>query len=484
MRAWVAQLLVFGTSAAVLVLEILAGRIVAPYVGVTLETFTSIVGVVLAAVACGAWTGGRLADRAAPRTLLGPMIVGGGASALAVPIIADGLGPSLQAGGPLASVTLAAAAFFLPAFLLSTVTPIVTKLRLNSLDETGSVVGSLSAIGTTGALTGTFATGFFFIAALPTRPLVIGLGLALICAGLPLLRRDLSHGTSLGGLGLLVAASVGLGAVNSPCQQQTEYFCAVVRVDPERSTGRVLRLDTLTHSYVDLEDPAYLGLRYSRVMADIISMLPEGPLNGVYIGGGGFTLPRYVRAVRPASRATVLEIDGALVQLAERELGLVASADLQVVVQDARLALPTVQAGSADLVIGDAFGGLSVPWHLTTREFVADVDNALAPSGMYVLNVIDYPPAGFVRAEVATLFEVFEHVAVIAPLRHLLGNSGGNFVLVASHRPLGWDRLQRQLDRRTEREVVWWNERAREFAAAAQPLRDDFAPVDQLLSHR
>ena len=50
--------LVFFTSASILVLEILAGRILAPFVGVTLETFTGIIGTVLAGIAVGAWLGG------------------------------------------------------------------------------------------------------------------------------------------------------------------------------------------------------------------------------------------------------------------------------------------------------------------------------------------------------------------------------------------------------------------------------------------
>ena len=59
MGAWLARSLVFGSSAAVLVLEILAGRIMAPYIGVTLETFTGIIGVVLAALMQGVGQNGR-----------------------------------------------------------------------------------------------------------------------------------------------------------------------------------------------------------------------------------------------------------------------------------------------------------------------------------------------------------------------------------------------------------------------------------------
>ena len=78
MRLTTARLLVFGSSAAVLVLEILAGRLMAPYVGVSLETFTGIIGVILAGIAAGTVVGGRLADRFDAARLLGPAFVAGG----------------------------------------------------------------------------------------------------------------------------------------------------------------------------------------------------------------------------------------------------------------------------------------------------------------------------------------------------------------------------------------------------------------------
>ena len=63
----------------------------------------------------------------------------------------------------------------------------------------------------------------------------------------------------------------------------------------------------------------------------------------------------------------------------------------------------TSRPATRDLVVGDAFGGLSVPWQLTTREAVELVDRALADDGVYAVNLIDHPPLGFVRAELATL---------------------------------------------------------------------------------
>ncbi len=477
-----ARLLVFGSSAAVLVIEILAGRLMAPYVGVTLETFTGIIGVVLAGIAAGAWLGGRAADEVPPRNLLGPMLVLSGVLVLAAPTLVDWVGPSMRAGGPAEITILTASAFFWPSLTLSTITPIVVKLRLRSLEETGSVVGSFSAVGTIGALAGTFVTGFVLLAAVPSRSLVLIVGLVLVVAGLPLLLRIWS--TRAGALGVVAALGVGGGLLvaEGPCDVETTYFCASIEADPANPSGRTLRLDTLRHSYVDLEDPTHLEFRYSRIMADVIAELPAGPLTVAYIGGGGFTLPRYFAAVRPASTAQVFEIDGELVELVEAELGLELTDALRVEVGDARLALPDLEASSYDVVIGDAFGGLSVPWHLTTREFLEEIDRVLTDDGVYVINLIDYPPLGFARAEAATFLEVFDDVAVISTFERLEGDRGGNYVLAGSQAPLDWNAIAARILERGGFDAVLSGADVEAFAAGARALRDDFAPVDQLIT--
>ena len=94
-----------------------------------------------------------------------------------------------------------------------------------------------------------------------------------------------------------------------------------------------------------------------------------------------------------------------------------------------------------DLVIGDAFAGPAVPWHLTTRELVADVQRVLRPGGIYAVNIIDYPPLRLARAQLATFAEVFEHVAVWGPRSRVTGTSGGNVILLASDAPLPTEAL-------------------------------------------
>lgn len=488
MPVLLAAALVFGTSAAVLILEILAARLLAPYVGVTLETYTAIIGTVLAGIALGHYLGGRAADRIDPRRLLGPLLVAGGALSLATIPLVRFIGRTGTGAGEEQAILLAAVGFFLPAAVLSAVSPAVVKLQLRDLGSTGSVVGYLSALGTVGAIFGTFFAGFYLVEAAATSTSIVATGALLVAAGVAAwVWAGATKAAKAAPMALaLVMAAGGFAATvagDETCEVETTYHCATVQADPIRASGRELVLDTLSHSYVDLDDPRHLEFRYIQVFADVLeAVAPAGPLDVVHLGGGGFTMPRYVAETRPGSTNLVLEIDPGLVDIATGRLGLTATDGLEVRLGDGRISLLEVPSRSRDVVVGDAFGGLAVPWHLTTVEAVAEVGRVLRPGGRYVANLIDYPPLRFVRAELVTLREVFDHVAVIALPATFAGDDGGNVVLVASDDRIDGSRLTDEIALRGGEEAVLVDDEALAFAGDAPVLRDDKAPVDQWLA--
>jgi spermidine synthase len=477
--------LVFVTSAAVLVLEILAVRLLAPYAGLTLETYTAIIGTMLAGIAAGTWIGGWAADRLDPRRMLGPLMVGGGALAAASVPLVRMLGGSLSEGGGTSVMPLSFLTFFAPAAVLSAVSPTIVKLQLRDLSVTGRVVGRLSALGTAGAIVGTFLAGFVLIDVAPTTATVVVLGGLFVAGGAVLwvlLSTDRAGTVATVVLVALATAAAGASA-GDVCDTETKYHCVRIVSDDGRPGGRLLVLDTLRHSYVDLDDPAHLEFRYTKVFADVIDAVgPEGPLDAVHVGGGGFTLPRYLGAVRPGSSNVVLEIDPGLVDLARRRLDLRPGPALDVRTGDARLLVDDVAPAAHDVVLGDAFGGVAVPWHLTTVEFAEALAGLLRPGGAYIMNIIDRPPLRFARAEVVTLRRVFDQVAVIAPPALLKGEEGGNFVLVATDAPVDAGRISTAIRARGGEEEVLTGEAATAFAGDAPILTDDHAPVDQWLA--
>lgn len=487
---WVAATVTFLSSGAVLVLEIVGLRLIAPYVGITLQTNTAIIGFALAAIALGAWTGGAAADRTDPRRLIAPLMVVGGACVVAVLPLVRFTGAWLTGADAGAVLLLAAVAVVVPAALLSAVPPMVVKLQLATLSETGAVVGRLSGIGTLGGIAATFLTGFVLVAVLPSSVILVATGVVTVLTGVAvaalLRRRD---GSAVGRVpaAALVAAVAGtlLAALApSPCEEETAYHCARVVADPERGSGRVLWLDTLRHSYVDTADPRYLEFEYVRAIAAVTDAIaPEGePLSALHIGGGGLTVPRYLAEVRPGTVSRIVEVDPGVVAIDREQLGLETSDALRVDVADGRVGLGEEPPGGRDLVVGDAFGGLSVPWQLTTREALELVDAALADDGVYAVNLIDHPPLGFVRAELATMRQVFPHVLLLAAAPVLAGEEGGNVVAVASRGSLPEAAIARALEAQGSDWRIAERAELADFVGDAQVLTDDHAPVDQLLT--
>lgn len=472
-----ADALVFLAAGAVLVLEILGVRLLAPYVGLTLETTTAIIGAALAGIAAGAAAGGLAADRFEARWLLPLLLAVGGLLCIAAVPLVRAFGEAARGTSALAALTIALMILFPPAFVLSAVSPVVAKLRLRDLEHTGRVVGSLSAWATAGALVGTFGTGFVLVPLMPSSAAVFATGGLLLAVALLVAVRFgvASRAIAAGCVTVAITLAAMALAIGSPCDTESDYHCAVV-AHSDRSGSRMLILDDLRHSYVDLDDLGHLEFDYTRWIGDALDALPGGRLDAVYLGGGGYTLPRYVATVRPGSRARVLEVDGELVQLARRRLGLRTGPALRVRVGDARVTLRDEATDSADVVVGDAFGGRSLPWHLATAQFAREIRRVLRPGGLYALNLIDQGDLRLLRAEAATLLEVFADVRLVA--RSANGEPlGGNVVFLASERALApgigsTSRGARTFDRRAVRRI----------AAGADVLRDDDAPADQLIS--
>ncbi len=484
-----AAALVFGANAAVLVVELVALRLLAPYLGLTLETSTLVIGMALAAIAFGSWTGGRWADRTDPARVLAPLLAISGVAVAATPFLMRGAG----ALDPSLLLLVAAATIAVPGALLSAVTPMVTKLRLSSLTETGTIVGRLSGIGTAGAIVGTVITGFVLITRVPVTGIMVGLGIALVAAAAVVaIKIGRDGGRRPLAVGSVVVLLLGAATFVSPsgCDAETTYHCAEIVPDPARPDGRRLVLDGLSHSYVDVRDPTYLEFSYVKaIAAGIDAHAPAAaPLRVHNIGAGGLTVPRYLAHTRPGTSGTVSEIDPGVVQVDREDLALPDDLGFDIRIEDGRVGLRALPEAEADLVIGDAFGGVSVPWHLTTREAMAGVVRALRPDGVYALNIIDYGPLDFVRAEVATLRAVFPHVALASATANTAASRtagaarGGNFVALASREPIDVSAWEARIRDRQLSWSVLTGDALNGWTGDAPVLTDDHAPVDQLLT--
>ena len=505
-------IVVFTASACILVIEIVAGRILAPVIGVSLYTWTSIIGIVLAGISLGNYLGGRIADWRPDPTTLGLILLAGGVSSLAIlPIFA--LVSDLFDSVPILPriVLIVTSLFIAPSIILGMVTPVVIKLELKDLEQTGNVVGRIYALSTAGSILGTFLTGFVLIQWWGTRTILVVVALVIVLLALafgnlwrPAMRRmgvgniaplAIALLTIAGSLAMLAVVTgrweIGLVKERLPnCLEESAYFCIKVK-DEERDgrTIRILTLDALRHSFTDLNDPAHLQYTYEKVFGDIADYIAQAKpeMRVLFIGGGGYTMPRYLEHTYADSTLEVIEIDPAVTEVALDMFGLGRDTSVISYNEDARMKIPRLPHGKYDLVVGDAFNDLSVPYHLTTKEFNEDVAALLTDDGIYVANVVDERQAGrFLRSFASTMKETFEYVYLIRGDSNWDSPSRHTYVIAGSKRPFTAYDLNiaaNRAGRASETELM----PGTEFALWLKEdpgviLRDDYVPVDNMLA--
>ncbi len=490
---WHPYLIVFISSGCIMILELVAGRIIAPWVGVSLYTWTSVIGVVLAGISLGNYLGGWLADRHASLRLLGSILLLGGLSSFGI-LGVDALGRLAPGDWPIVAeiLILTAALFFGPSAILGTISPVVAKLAVRDLRKTGITVGRIYAAGTGGSIVGTFATGYFLISWFGTHAIVWGVALVLLILGFLLL---------LGGrwrwmllvVAILVTGSAmapRLGWLHGPCTRETNYYC--IKVHEQERDGepvRVLILDRLVHSYTSLDDPTKLVYGYEQIYAEVTAYRAQDDdhLRALFIGGGGYTFPRYMEAVYPNSDIHVIEIDPGVTQIAHELLGLDHNTRIVSYNKDARIHLRQDPADQYDLILGDAFNDFSVPYHLTTREFNDRVRAWLEDDGLYIVNIVDGPRGDFLRAYVHTLQQTFRHVYLIPTLESWQESARSTFVLIGSDVPLDLPALLTQdggdgVSLVVQRLLSEGQVEALLAGERTVMLTDRYAPVDQMLA--
>jgi SAM-dependent methyltransferase len=201
--------------------------------------------------------------------------------------------------------------------------------------------------------------------------------------------------------------------------------------DADRPGGFLLLTDRIRQSYVDLDDPTYLDFEYVQAFADVLELLPDGPLAVTHIGGAGCTLARYISARRPGSTHIVFEPDEALTGIVRARLPFGRGMRIRIRAQDGRAGVAALRDVSADVIVLDAYLGGRVPPELTTSEFVADVARVLRPDGVLLANLADGPPLRYSRRVVRTVAAHLPEVVIRADAAVFRGRRFGNVVLAA-----------------------------------------------------
>ncbi len=485
---------VFVSSAVLLVLEITAGRLIAPYVGVTIYSWTSIIGVILAGLSLGNWIGGRIADRGAGETATGVVLVAAAAASLMSLFALVQVAPLLQSVELdllSASFIYVLAMFFIPSVLLGIPTPLLTTLALTLSDQPGHIVGRMHALAALGSICGTFLTGFLLIQYLGSRLIVLLSAATLLLLALPFLR----HASRRQVAALLIGVSLAGGLTwqsrgfANPCDRETAYFCLrVVDASDQVPFGeaRALVLDHLVHGINHASEPGMLVAAYVHLMQELadrhFSADPARERYYFFAGGGSYTQPRALRRLDPVARVTVAEVDPVVTETARASMYLEVDG-IEILHGDARAILARQAELRYDVIVTDAFHDIAIPYHLVTREYAALAKTRLREGGLFVTNVVDaFPNPRMVKSLVKTLRLEFDQVDVWLdeipdqPQRM-------TFVIAASDRDFETDVLIAQ--RGFQRRWLRINEplmNSGDRLAELPVFSDDYVPVERMIA--
>lgn len=519
---------VFFTGAALMTVELVASRLIARFLGSSLYTWTGVVGVILAGMSLGNYLGGRLADSAPDLTKrIAGLFFAGAAACLAILWLNAWAGKSVLLLGlswPLRILLHMVWAFFLPAVVLGTISPLVAKLAIERAAHTGRAIGTLYAWNAVGSIAGTFLTGFYLTAWIGSIRIIVCMAFLLAILGLAYTlaarragqtRPRTAAGALLGlvvffGAFLLaVLPGEGVAAVAKPLKlcddpnepgavyfSESQYQAITITAEPGNPSHRYFFQNKLRHSEIRLSEPGQLQYAYHRLYEAFINLRRgknADPIRLLCLGGGGYAFPQALLVSRPGSDIVVVEIDPGVTRAAQAAFGLAKDAPLEIHHQDARNYVADAvrrnreNPGSVplfDFILCDSLGEYDIPWHMTTREFDEMVAQLLKPDGLYLINLIDDREHGqFLNGMNQTLRTVFPAVAAVSVVRDY--GTRNTTVFAAGSGPLDAGNISQGLADPAEfTGLVLGDAQFTDLQARNGEciLTDDWAPVENLLA--
>lgn len=464
---------VFVSGACAMVVELAGARVIAPYLGSTIYTWTAVIGLVMAALSAGYYIGGSLGDRHRDRAHLSAILLCASLLTAAIPFLAWMLLP-LTVLLDLVPASIIASLVLVPASVCyGMVSPYAIKLTGRGGEE-GRSAGRVFALSTVGSIAGTLGTGFVLIPSVQLTHIFLLAALLMLCASWLAGRKGktmLMEGAAFAALALVISpfGFVPLFTGTVIHQEDSEYYHITITEGSasEWNTGsgpvRILYLDNQASSGEFLNGtPAFRYALKSRLGYELA---PE-PRNALVVGVAAGTQVEDLKRHYPSVMVDGVDIDSKAVDAGRRFFSLKDDARTNITIDDARRYLQ--RGGKAyDIVVLDVFRGMSVPYNLATKEFLGELKGRMDGDGVAIMNIISSvegeKSATFVRLY-NTFSSVFANVVVLP-----LGSKPGevqNIVLIA-----------------TDRDVSAFRQRhAAEIYGGvvenAEPLRDGLNPID------
>ncbi len=423
MKKYILEITVFICGAIGMVLELVAARVLSPYVGSSNLIWTTIIGVMLTSMSIGYWLGGKLADKRPERKVMSMLILIGAMFNSLIPLLETLLiKPFSEVTQNLVIIAFITAAivFGLPSFILASISPYAVKLKDKEHENIGKTSGKLSSISTLGSIAGTFLAGFILIPSFGVRNIILGTTIVLIILSIFLYDNiNKKYIISMIGITALAIILVFLGKViferkngaiirDVDSQYSRIWIKAQSRDNIEYKT---MLVDASLESYINKETNE-MGAKYLKYY-DLFEYFKKDSKSSLIIGGAAYTYPMHYLNKYSDKTIDVSEIDETMTKLAQEEFGLdTSNKRLNIHHQDGRTYL-NYSKNKYDCIFIDAFKGKSVPFELTTKEAMQNAKRMLKDDGIIITNTIsaiEGKNSDFIKYEYSTYKEVFEDV--------------------------------------------------------------------------
>ena len=492
---------VFVTGMAVLVIEVVAIRMLSPYYGNTIYTASSVLGVVLAALSLGYYFGGVLSDKYPSHKIFYCIIFASGLLVVFVHFLNISLLPlfslllSIKTGPLISSLFI----FFVPAFLLGTLSPFAIKLHkkeamsMQGGDQIGKQSGEVFFWSTLGSIAGSLGSGFLLIPFFGIHAIIIGTGLALMLWGLAGYLFFHPRKPSILIMVLFLIYAVFLAWFYSPQKAsgviyQTDGVYEKIRISEgvwKGSPARFLFQD-MSYSaamYLDSDDLVYDYTKYYV----LYKLFNPNPQNALVIGGGAYSIPKVLLNEPSNMHVDVAEIEPELLNLAKTYFEFQDNPRMQNHIEDGRRLLAQ-HPQKYDIIFSDVYYSLfSVPMHFTTQEFFDLAKSRLQDNGIFIGNFggsLYGDESSLVVSEIKTFKESFPNsyfFAVSSPESPETQNI--MFLGVNGEKKL--DFKSNEILKNTNKIISGLPEKSIDLAkmdfSMAKSLTDDYAPIEHLV---
>lgn len=425
MKKYLLEITTFVAGAIGMIIELVASRILSPYLGNSNLIWTCIIGMMLAFMSLGYFIGGKISDKYPKRNILSLFLINAAVFISIIPIIEIYVIEPISKTNlnlSLVAIICSTITFGIPSLFLATASPFAVKLKDKNIDEIGQVSGRMSALSTIGSIFGTFLAGFVLIPKLGVKNIILLVVIILaILSYLIYEGKDIKYTIK----SIIILAILVMFILTGKKLFFQKHQDIIIDTDSEYSRIWIKKFTSSSgKEYKTLEvDKGYESIANGEKELtsdylkyyDLFNYYQENPKEILMIGGAAYTYPSYFLEKYNDKKIDVVEIDSKMTELAEKHFDLnIENSRLKIYHQDGRRYLNTTQK-KYDCILIDAFKGLSVPFQLTTEEALISAKNQLNENGIVITNLIsalEGEDSNFIKYEYATYKKVFNNVKI------------------------------------------------------------------------